>query len=239
MDCFVYGLVDPRTGEVRYVGKTTRGYTRIRQHFSPAHLKRDATYKSKWIRALQRLGLMPTCTILEDIEDPRDLDDAERRWIKEGREKGWRLTNLTDGGEGVPGLKNPHTEEWCQKLSVALKGHAVSATTRARLSAANKGRTHTTEARANMSTAQRTLGKRYGVETRAKMSEAQKGHPVSDETRQRQSESAKKRGVAPEHLHKLHEGNKGIKRSPETLARMSEAQIKSWAKRRALNEEQS
>jgi hypothetical protein len=49
---FVYGLFDPRTNEVRYVGKTCCGMKRPKGHVTPSVLKRDVAIKGNWIRGL-------------------------------------------------------------------------------------------------------------------------------------------------------------------------------------------
>ena len=52
------------------------------------------------------------------------------------------LVNLTDGGEGVLGLRNKVSEETKLKISNTLKGKIVSETTRQKLSLSAKGNTH-------------------------------------------------------------------------------------------------
>lgn len=91
----IYGLCDPRTDEIRYVGRSSSGFTRPRDPHS-AHC-------GNWIQSLHKLGLIPWICILEELGPTDDVDDrlneAERCWIKILRERGVNLTNLTDGGE--------------------------------------------------------------------------------------------------------------------------------------------
>lgn len=56
-----------------------------------------------------------------------ELLDEEAKWLEIAtiahlRELGEPLTNLTDGGDGVEGLHNPHTAESRRKISLANKG---------------------------------------------------------------------------------------------------------------------
>ena len=88
-------------------------------------------------------------------------------------------------------------------------GRAVSAETKAKLSAANKGKLMSDEAKAKMSKAKKGMSD----ETRAKMSAAAKGKKLSPETRAKQSAANKGRRSPTE----------GKPRSDETRAKQSAA----------------
>jgi hypothetical protein len=98
----IYGLVDPRTGEIRYVGRSSSGMGRPGSHRKPQYLEKDRSHKGNWVRKLLSLGLDYSVTILEEVA-AAELSSRERFWIAEGRRRGWPLTNLTDGGEGMLG----------------------------------------------------------------------------------------------------------------------------------------
>lgn len=86
----IYGLADPRTQEIRYVGKsksvaTRRGY-------------RPHTPVGVWLTQLKTEGLKPTVLILEaNAED--DWKARERFWIAAFREQG-SILNVCSGGNG-------------------------------------------------------------------------------------------------------------------------------------------
>lgn len=101
----IYALVDPRTKEVRYIGKSSSGLTRPKNHTKLSHLQKDKTYKGNWIRQLVRLNLEPEIIILQNSHNKKDLTEIEKQYILLYRKLGAKLTNLTDGGEGTPGLK--------------------------------------------------------------------------------------------------------------------------------------
>ncbi|MBK3841724.1 GIY-YIG nuclease family protein [Paraburkholderia aspalathi] len=112
----IYVLRDPRTNEIRYVGKTIQTLqTRLAGHLFDSAKKR--THRDKWISHLLLLGLKPQ---IEEIE--RTLGNwAEREsfWILFYRRAGAKLTNHTDGGEGAPG--NIHPASTRKKISDRLK----------------------------------------------------------------------------------------------------------------------
>jgi hypothetical protein len=116
---FIYGLCDPRNGELRYVGKTRNPRRRLSRHTT--ELKND--YRSNWIRSLLSDGFKPEMFIIEDVSDDK-WDEAERFWISYFKYIGANLTNLSGGGRGVYGL-SPSTETKL-KLHEANKGRKPS-----------------------------------------------------------------------------------------------------------------
>jgi len=125
----IYVLIDPETIEVRYVGMSSRGLTRIKEHLFYGRKYRKHLHKYCWVNSLYSRGKTPIVRILQQWEciDYKDMCRAEKYWISYFRAIGSPLTNLTDGGEGTLGIK-------------------VSKETRKKISIANKGRKHTPEA---------------------------------------------------------------------------------------------
>jgi len=73
------------------------------------------------------------------------------------------LRNRTDGGEGVSGFKNPHTEEWKKKVSEAHKGKIVPQELREQISRKLKGTKVPPERIAKQSAAQ--MGRKPSAES--------------------------------------------------------------------------
>lgn len=97
---FIYALNDPRTGEIRYVGKADKPLTRRQIHLQHAHKSR--THKNAWILELRKHELAPVLEVLDEV--PADCwQDFERSYILVFRAIGVRLTNGLDGGEGFSG----------------------------------------------------------------------------------------------------------------------------------------
>lgn len=119
----LYTLSDPITDELRYIGQTTVSLERrLKGHIWNSTIKRDKTHKSHWVKKIVVSGHKPKIELFEEFDNKKDLDEAEIFWISQFKSLGCRLTNTTEGGEGVLGLRRPHTEEEKRKVSLKLKG---------------------------------------------------------------------------------------------------------------------
>jgi len=118
---FIYGLVDPVTKYVRYVGKANNPPYRLRVHLTPRELK-SKTHKNHWIRSLLSIGKRPEQIILEKVPQS-EWQQAERKWIAYYRSiDGYPpLTNGTSGGDGASKGMKP-SDETRKKLSAARIG---------------------------------------------------------------------------------------------------------------------
>lgn len=121
----IYGLYDPTDDrrEIRYVGYThfTPGQ-RIIDHISGAR-RHNKTHKQKWIRKLFRNGVEPDFVVLE-ITTAKDWKFRETFWIADLRAGGHRLTNATDGGEGLVNPSKGVRERISAKVSAGLMGNS-------------------------------------------------------------------------------------------------------------------
>lgn len=61
---YIYSLMDPRTLEIRYVGKTNNPKERMRAHISPHVYMRHNNAKCIWIEELKAAGLRPIMQVL-------------------------------------------------------------------------------------------------------------------------------------------------------------------------------
>lgn len=99
VEFIVYGLCDPRSGEVRWVGQSKHGLSRPRSLVSKRAAEKCNLGCGKWLRELSSQKLHPTIQVLEECMDVDHLNEAEKRHIAEWRERiGIRLTNVTAGG---------------------------------------------------------------------------------------------------------------------------------------------
>jgi len=110
----IYVLRDPRTNEVRYVGKTVKSLSaRLSGHIFSS--KSARTHRDKWIASLMAHGVRPTIELIEVAFE--NWAAREAFWISHYRSD--RLTNHTDGGEGVCGLV--HTDKFRHEQSLRTK----------------------------------------------------------------------------------------------------------------------
>lgn len=95
-EIFIYGLKDPLTNDIRYVGKTTNVKRRFSAHISRS--KRNKYHSATWINSLIKNGYKP---ILEVIEVANSDNWVERKkyWITYYRSL-FDLTNILEGGDG-------------------------------------------------------------------------------------------------------------------------------------------
>lgn len=188
----VYGLSDPRTGKLRYVGVTFRGQRRINEHMSRAVMGRGRTHRDCWLRSLLRLGLRPTPSILETGSGD-GWQERERHWIALHRPSG-DLVNHTDGGEGTPGyVPTPALRAMWSAMRKGVKyrpgrvgamlGRHHSASVLRLIAEASTGRRHTPAARAKIASAARARG--ISLRTREASAAALRGVPLTPEHRQK------------------------------------------------------
>ncbi len=212
---FIYALCHPVTMEVRYIGKSDKPSKRLTSHI--ACLKKDRTYKANWLRGLRRQGLRARLQIVDEVP-VEHWQALEAAYIQFYLDCGMRLTNATQGGEGVgSGPNHPNFGKpmpaWQKALLLATRlGHKKSPETLARMrevmSGPNNpffGKHRPSETREKIRNSR--LGVRASVEARNKMSLAHKAHPHTPESRAKLSRS---------HLGKTH--------SLETRLKMSVSQ---------------
>lgn len=138
----IYGLIDPRTNQLRYVGKTKRSTSHRRyEHVCASHLKAKS-HKNHWIESLLRDGERPESVVLEEVTES-EWEEAESFWIQYMKFIGCNLVNSTSGGDGV---HNP-SAEIREKIGAASRGkkRTFSEEHRAKLAAANRLRAQNPE----------------------------------------------------------------------------------------------
>jgi len=115
----IYSLKHPITKEIRYIGKTSQSLkTRLYQHIYEATKKGFKTHKISWIKSLKNKGLIPVIDIIEEVPES-EVNDVEKYWIQQLKLCGYKLTNLTDGGDGNQNQRM--TAESNKKRSETLK----------------------------------------------------------------------------------------------------------------------
>jgi hypothetical protein len=167
-----------------------------------------------------------------ECSDEASAFELERGLIKCLRRMGIDLTNATEGGEGVSGLR--HSDATRAKMSAERKGRSHSDETKAKMTEARSGqrnaffgRQHSGEAKRKIAETRKAnptnywIGKPKSEEVRRKISEAltgRVGRKHTDDAKAKISAARKERG--------------GTSPSEETRAKLSAAVKEVWRKRK-------
>lgn len=95
---FIYTLSDPRSNQIRYVGKANNPWNRYTNHFNSARDKN--THKRNWINSLRKDGLRPELIIIDEVSK-NEWRYWEKFYISLFKTWGFSLLNYTEGGDGV------------------------------------------------------------------------------------------------------------------------------------------
>lgn len=166
----IYAFVDGE-GKFFYVGKTSDIKTRKQAHLYEVK-KGNKLPKYHKLRKLLNAGskFEDLLVIIEDGLSCENVDAREIHHIKRLREEGYKLRNLTDGGEGNP---NP-LPETIEKGRLARIGKKRTEETRKRISESRMGMKFSEEHKANLSKAWKTRPP-FTKETLEKKSKTTKG----------------------------------------------------------------
>lgn len=234
----IYAFQHPETGEVRYVGRSSSGLERARNHMTPSHIERGGRVHM-WIKSLQLVGANPVVSVLEFLLPGDDinerLNDRERYWISTLRATGSNLMNHTDGGAGQLGrVLSLETRAKISATQTGKKRGPCSESRRLAISAARKGKPQPQQViealrgrKLSLESRQKISNNRKGIfptaEARAKMSAAKIGKSKSEKTRRRMSEAQ----LA------VWSNGRTLEHSADTKQKISEASRRMWAARKA------
>lgn len=120
MKYYIYTLNCPISGEIKYVGKTNNLSKTYWRHCND----KQKTYKTNWINSLKLKDLKPIIEQLDESDSQIIAYKLEQYWIAQLKAWGFKLTNLTDGGNGNFGKKLSKEEK--DNLSNILKQKYVN-----------------------------------------------------------------------------------------------------------------
>jgi hypothetical protein len=201
MEHYTYIHQTSDTGRIFYIGKGKE---------DRAFVKRGRN--QYWHNIVNKHGY--TAEILAYWNSDAEAIDHEKLLIASFRDMGYKLANITDGGEGLSGHK--HSLESRKKMSEALKGKKNP-----KLSIAKKGiNPFTIEQCRNA-----RLGKKMSENAKNAISEAGRNrNPISEETRAKLKKAAQDRAKNPEWIKKMQLIAKS--RSPEKQKAMLDHMLK-------------
>jgi hypothetical protein len=129
---FIYTLLCPVTGVVRYVGFSANVVKRFKRHLKNGRLMERDYPVNRWIHDLLRRGLEPECVIVESGSGA--WGHAEAQWISHFKGTGANLLNVCEGGFfTVPA-------EARKRAGETMRGRTISEEQKLLISKANKGR---------------------------------------------------------------------------------------------------
>lgn len=159
---FIYGLIDPYSFKVRYIGKTVRLKERLQNQLN----EKANTYRSHWLQHLKSKGKKPIQVVLQTLDDSEDWQAAEIKWISIAKKYNWPLVNCTDGGDGVLNLSG----ESKARMIKTWRGRKHKPESIEKMRQANIGKKHSDDHKKHMS----NIMKGRKIEWTDKISEANK-----------------------------------------------------------------
>lgn len=243
---FIYGLYDPRNGELRYIGKTIDLQARLWGHVARAQ-SGEKSYKSSWILQLLKADLYPIIEVLEETGE-ENWSELEEEWIAKCLADGARLTNLSDGGEDPPnwtGTKQSpehirkrvearqknntywHSERTKKKMSETKKGTATGKDN------PFYGKIHSEESKRKMSVSSMgqvawNKGIPHTEETKEKLRLANAGRVHTEEAKLKMSLAQLGKTHTEETKGKLRLANIGKTHTKETKGKLSKSIKEKW-----------
>lgn len=222
MEINIYGLIDPRTNNIRYVGKTKNSLQhRLKQHLSETPERN--THKSNWIKSLKKEDLTPIIVQL-DVCDETNWVEKEQYWISVFTD----LTNLTAGGDGI----NFFSDEVLVKISNKVKAKWLDEEYKTNISQKRKEYWSHKENRIKHSS--KVKGLKRSNEFKENLSNIKKEQWTDNDYKNKmskqsanlwQDESYKEKTLAAlrtdEYRKKMSDMSKGISKSEETKLKMS------------------
>ena len=156
MEYSIYGLCDPRSGELRYVGFTTQPiHKRLIAHISTTMTKRESNiHKRNWISGLLSEGLKPEVILLQSTS--ADTWEFDEDWnIQYFRFVGCRLLNDAVGGS-APFLDKNHSLETREKMRTSHLGIKHTPEEIEKIAKANTGKKRSVETKQRLVSAWKT-----------------------------------------------------------------------------------
>ena len=147
MEIKFYTLSDPRTpDDIRYLGKTNQKLARrLDQHVSSTKRANNGNgsrnHNTNWITSLLKEGLRPVIIEIDSYECEKTSKDwviFEKYWISQLKTWGFKVNNLTDGGDG--NQNQVFSKESQIKKSEKLKGVSRPQEVRDQISKSHKGK---------------------------------------------------------------------------------------------------
>lgn len=120
MITYIYGLYCPVANEIRYVGKSDDPVNRFYSHVSAAKGRYYEHHTCRWLRKILSAGHMPRLVYLQEVAEGDCWKEAERFWVSKAIQLGWKITNSTEGGDGVVFLDAGDRARFCAAVKAGV-----------------------------------------------------------------------------------------------------------------------
>jgi len=227
-------IIENRLNGDCYVGKTTDIERRWKKHRSS--VKDGNTHLS---RAMRKHGIenFEIRVVDEHDDEMYALQILEPMWIQRLRESGVGLYNMTNGGEGISGLR--HSSETIAKMSQAQMGRIISEESKEKIREKLKGVRPSKESIVKIK--EKLTGRKKPARSeshRKNLGESLRGRVQTEEEKEIRRQSALKSDKVGHPIdaatrQKIAESLRGQVQSEETRARRAESMRKAWALRKA------
>lgn len=226
---FIYGLFDPQTDKLRYIGKSNNPKIRLAKHIRDAK-KSTHLHRLAWIKGLLDKGLKPKLRVL--LEIPRNQwQIVEKLLIAFLNDFGHPLTNMADGGLGGPTRRGyKRSDKARRNISDGLK-RLYAKDEDLRLSQRDKS----LEIWQNRDFREKRDKALNDPKVKRKMSESQKRRWKNQEIRDKQAKVGKENWENPELREKMANAIKNKWKDPVYREKQRQARLASWVRRKANN----
>lgn len=213
----IYALSDPRNPDmVRYIGMSSSGLNRPKRHHTEMN---HHFHLHRWLRKMRADGVRARIEVLEEFQTASDLPHAEMFWIAQGKGLGWKLTNSTNGGDGLNGFR--FSEATKAKMSASAKGRPKSDAHKEAIRQARLGTKASPAARENMRLAR--IEKLKDPVERQRVATLRLGATNKPESIEKTRAALLGRKHSLEHREENRLGHLGLKDSEATRAKKSRA----------------
>jgi len=97
---FIYSLATKEEPDnIKYIGKADVINERFTRHLQPYYLK-EKSHKNNWLKKELKQGNNPIIEFIDEVPKS-EWGYWEKFWINQFKQWGFKLTNLSDGGEGI------------------------------------------------------------------------------------------------------------------------------------------
>ena len=121
MEGYVYGLIDPRDDEIKYIGQTKFNLDkRYKEHLRNCKYTQTKNHNVyRWINELLEINQIPIIGVIEKVEFLK-LDEREKYWINMYSKT---IKNMTIGGTGIKyKKKRSFSKEHRKKIGDSCRG---------------------------------------------------------------------------------------------------------------------